>query len=263
MTTAANSFTRRRFLETTIVGSIPVVFSGTGNLTPLAADQGSCLSRLPNWNQDQLSNAVLNHVGGELARVYNAIESRRSATASEVRAVSTNLRLLAGHLDEIRLTHAVDQQIRGCRQEILDFVPSDEHLRTVSEHLTALGVPLSSRRLREMWSLPYEKKLKSISQLERRGIRGLTNQAVTWLNELASQLEPRGSSTNAVTSVRIALVRNQNFEQCEALLEASEDYAILGAAFVLAGAIAPPLVILGGIFVATAAVLALIHAIAC
>ena len=188
-----NPINRRLFLWTSVVGSIPLVLKGLDNPRVGVAGQGSCLSRVRGWDPSRLSNAVIDHVGAELGRVYNTLSSTGSIRAEDVRATASNIRLLFAHFDEIQLTPALEQMVRGCRQEILDFVPQEDQLRRISKDLSAFGVSLPPARIRKMLSLSPARKVRAISELERVGIQGFTNRLVKSLNQLANILEQQNS----------------------------------------------------------------------
>jgi hypothetical protein len=193
----SNSVNRRLFLWTSIVGSVSLVLKGLDNPSVAVAGQSSCFSRVRGWDPSRLSNAVIDHVTTELGRVYNTLSSTGSIRAEDVRATASNIRLLFAHFDEIQLTPALEQMMRGCRQEILNFVPREDQLRRISKDLSAFGVSLPPTRIREMLSLSPARKVRVISELEGVGIQGFANRLIKSLNRWADSMEQQNSWVKA------------------------------------------------------------------
>ena len=127
--------------------------------------------------------------GRELGWVYNSIQSRGSAIANEVKSVIASMRLLFTHLNEIRLTRVLEQQMRECRQEILDFVPQEEHLRVIQDRLVAFRVSVPLEQLRQILTVPFERKARVLSDVEIFGINHFVRRALGALNLVAVRLE--------------------------------------------------------------------------
>ncbi len=219
----------RRLFMISVVGGIPLILKGSNNPPVTIAGQGSCFSRVRGWDPSRLSNAVIDHVGAELGRVYNTLSSTGSIRAEDVRATASNIRLLFAHFDEIQLTPALEQMMRGCHQEILDFAPQEDHLRRISKGLSAFGVSLPPARIREMLSLSPAWKVRVISELERVGIQGVANRLVESLNRLANSLEQQRSGMMKVRYVRVAQEDAAEF-LCQAIAFIAALWAI-GCAF--------------------------------
>lgn len=194
---AMGGISRRRFLESTIVGSVPAVFAGIGGV-PMTRP-GVSLGEL--GSQKQLSHAIVDHVGSELARVYHAIRTRGSVRADDVRAIAANMRLLCAHLEEVGLNAAIEQYARESAQEALSFVPQEEHLREIHARLTALGIPVSRQWLQRRLALSQERKAHLLSQIERFGIRGVIKGGIGILNRFAARLEQQSGGRIKVAYV--------------------------------------------------------------
>jgi hypothetical protein len=197
-----NSVTRRKLLQVTVAGSMPFVFGGLSNLSIVSAGQSSCSSRLREWDQSRLSNAVLDHVADDLSRVRGSILSRGSKTASDVRTVASNASLLFNHFQEVGLNPVLEQYMRECPQAVLNFVPQQEQLRSMQDFLAAHSVSVSLDQLRGGFSLPLERKSRGLSEIQRVGIQGFANRLAESLNQLANSLEQQTSGMMKVRYVR-------------------------------------------------------------
>jgi len=155
------------------------------------------------WDQRRLSNAVLDHVTAELGSVGRSVVSRGSKTASDVRAVATNMRLLFNHFEEVQLAPVLEQSMRECPLEVLNFAPQEKHLRSIQDLMASQGLSVPLERLREVFSAPYEGKVRALSEIQRIGILGFINRGLGILNQLANDLEQQSSRTMKVRSVRV------------------------------------------------------------
>ncbi len=278
----ANSFTRRRFLETTIAGSIPIVFSGGSNLPINATSQETCSSPFLGWDQRRLSHAVLHHVGRELGQVYNVLQSRRAARANDVRSVMVNMRLLFTHLHEIRLIQVLEQKINECPQKILDFAPQHEHLTAMRDALASVGVNVSLDQLRQGLTIPYEDRIEVLSRVRRFGILRFVKRGLGALNAVAKKLDRQTSEmmdANSLTNlladcdpppcadIRICICgvdcppEDEEIcreaalqEACQALRELNLINAVIAAAATLAGFFFSPFFLIAAEFGLAAAI---------
>jgi hypothetical protein len=141
------------------------------------------------WDSSRLSNAVLDHVAGEFGRVGRSIQSQGHKTASDVRTLAANASLLFSHFEEAGLNSILDQNLRECPEDALRFVPQEEHLRLAQRQMANLGLSVSLEQLRAIFSAPYEKKARALSEIQRLGIQGAANRLVENLNQVATSLE--------------------------------------------------------------------------
>lgn len=190
-----NLLTRRSFIEATFVGSIPLVVSSITNPQSPVAKQSHCSSRQREWDHRGLSNTILNHVGSEFARIYNTIQDRGSVRAEEIRTVALNMELLFGHFQETGLNSALVRQMHACQQELLDFMPQEEHIRAIQNKLASFGIAIGKEWLLERLSLAHDKRLWAISQIEARGIHGFANPTIAALRRMAKRLEKQESNS--------------------------------------------------------------------
>jgi hypothetical protein len=150
------------------------------------------------------------------------------------------MELLVGHFQEAGLNSALERQTRACQQELLDFVPQEKHLRSIQDQMASFGVAIGRERLREMLSLPYDKKLSAISQVETRGVHGSANRTIAALRLAAKRLEQHESSSIGVP-VGLEELTDEDDQStreqiCKALNEALAFLAFVAACCAVLGA---------------------------
>lgn len=179
-----------------------MVFAGLSGIPPTR--QGSGSEKLKGVGSKELSQAVLDHVGSELVRIYQTMRTRGSVKADDVRAVAANMRLLFAHFEEVGFNAALEQYMKGHSQEVLDFIPQDAHLQEIHARLIALGIPVSRGWLRQRLSIAREKKVHLLARIERFGIQGLIKGGIGVLNRFATVLEQRDSGKIRVRYVFVS-----------------------------------------------------------
>ncbi|MEO0249231.1 MAG: hypothetical protein ABIN58_06740 [candidate division WOR-3 bacterium] len=148
--------------------------------------------------------------------------------------VAANMRLLFAHFDEVQLIQALEQQMRECRQELLNFMPGKDHVRPIQEQLASFGVFIGLQGLQETLSLPYESRVQAYSQIERKGIVGVTKGILVALSRLEDRVERQESRA---VGLRYASALQDEIEGdiCQVLDNAEAFLWFLAAVLLLVG----------------------------
>lgn len=153
---------------------------------PPALSAGVINLREGSW-QDKLSHAV---VDDATSAMVVAINQGRSLHYADAEVAVYAARMMQDHFNEIGLSAATDHELRRHRQRLLDFTPNDEVVQVMATEITRRGLVVFPDQVREMLSIPQERKIEAVDKLMAEGFAAAGAEAVDRAHRLAEHLEP-------------------------------------------------------------------------
>lgn len=178
----AMNWPRREVLKRAGVAGVAYLIPSRGSAS--FADELNM--RKGGW-KERLSSAV---VEDAISAMVVVINQGRSIDYGDAEVAVYAVKMMQDHFDEIGLSAAIDHEVRHSRKKLLNLAPSDDVVQEMTRQVTRRGLVISPDQVRDMLSIPQERKVQALDKLRAEGFAAVGAEAIERAHQFAEHLKP-------------------------------------------------------------------------